>query len=129
MLTMESDAEHPTDITMDASTTRGPTTRAQARAIETKVNSLLAELLFNMHDMWVLPHGATLCILRYTGDAPGEAQDGGQGPREEEVAWSPWISRAHGVQRPVRTAFTELSDQPVRTGSRGPCARPPFRGH
>ena len=63
------DAEHPTDITMDTPTTRGPTTRAQARAIEAKVNSLLAELLFNMHDMWVLPHGATLCILRYTEDA------------------------------------------------------------
>ena len=63
---------------MDASTTRGPTTRAQARAIKAKVNSLLFELLFNTHENWVLPHGNTLYIIRYTGDIQGEAMEQGR---------------------------------------------------
>ena len=77
------------DITMDACTTHGPTTRAQARAIEAKVNSLLSGLPFDTHETGMLPHGDTLCILRYTGDTQGEAKTQGQvtprrTPREDE---------------------------------------------
>src|ERR1043165_4041007 len=70
---------------MDAPATLGPLIRAQARAIEAKVNSILTESLINMHETWVLPHGTILCIIRYTGDARGEAQDQGQVAREEET--------------------------------------------
>ena len=76
------DAEHPTDITMDTTPPRGPLTRAQARAIGTKVNSLLSELHFDTCETWVLPHAGMLCIIRYLGEAreqgqatPGEAME------------------------------------------------------
>ena len=59
------DAEHPMDITMDISPTCGPLTRAQAWAIETKVNSLLVEIQFHTCETWMLPQNNVLCSLRY----------------------------------------------------------------
>ena len=60
------DAEHPTIIPMDASTPtpRGPMTRARAKAIEDKVNSLLSELPLPTRETWLLPHSETLCVIR-----------------------------------------------------------------
>src|SRR3954471_22764732 len=79
------DAEHPIDITMDPPATLGPLTRAQARAIETKVNSLLSESFINMHESWVLSHGSVLCIIRYTRDAQGDPQVQAQATGKESV--------------------------------------------
>ena len=78
------DTEHPTDITMDTTPPRGPLTRAQARAIGTKVNSLLSELHFDTCETWVLPHADVLSIIRYQGDVQGEAMEQGQATPEEE---------------------------------------------
>ena len=51
---MENDAEHPKVIPMDLPTSPttplGPMTRARAKAIEDKVNSLLSELPLYMHE-------------------------------------------------------------------------------
>src|SRR4051812_7938174 len=80
-----SDAEHPMDITMDTPATLGPLTRAQARAIETKVKSLLSESFINMHASWVLPHGSVLCIIKYTRDAQADPQVQAQATGEEVV--------------------------------------------
>ena len=65
---------------MDTTPPRGPLTRAQARAIGTKVNSLLSELHFDTCETWVLPHADMLCIIRYL----GEAMEQGQATPEEE---------------------------------------------
>src|ERR1043165_465986 len=93
------------DITMDTPATRGPLTRAQARAIEAKVNSLLTESFVNMHETWVLPHGTALCIIRYTGDVQGEAQDPSQVAREEaaqeEETPAPSVGRPTQFGRPT----------------------------
>ena len=63
------DAEHPTIIPMDVSTSPttplGPMTRARAKAIEDKVNSLLSELPLSTHETWLLPQAETLCVIRY----------------------------------------------------------------
>ena len=60
------DAEHPSLIPMGASATPptplGPMTRARAKAIEDKVNSLLSELPLTTHETWLLPHSETLCV-------------------------------------------------------------------
>ena len=63
------DAEHPKVIPMDIPSThqvpKGPMTRARARALETKVTSLLSQFHFDAHETWLLPQTETLCILRY----------------------------------------------------------------
>ena len=60
-----SDAEHPSLIPMDVptslSTPLGPMTRARAKPIEDKVNSLLSELPLTTHETWLLPHLKTMC--------------------------------------------------------------------
>ena len=63
------DVDHPKAIPMDLPTypmtALGPMTRAHARAIEYKVNSLLVELPFDPLETWLLPQAETLCVLRY----------------------------------------------------------------
>src|SRR3954469_11062757 len=103
------------DITMDPPATLGPLTRAQTRAIEAKVNSLLSESFVNMHESWVLPHGSVLCIIRYTGDAQGDPQVQAQATGEEAVqgreGTTPDIGRPtqfrHRTSDPVRTSDIE----------------------
>ena len=78
------DAEHPSIIPMDSTSTtlapRGPMTRARARAIQSEVNSLLVELPFDPFETWLLPQTETLCVLRYHVSSQGEGvvQDGHQ---------------------------------------------------
>ena len=82
------DAEHPTIIPMDASTSPttplGPMTRARARALETEVTSLLSQLPFDSHETWLLPQMETLCILRYQGLHREEAREQGE-PEAEDI--------------------------------------------
>ena len=58
------DAEHPKVIPMDLPTSPttplGPLTRARAKAVKDKVNSLLSELPLSMHEIWLLPQAETL---------------------------------------------------------------------
>ena len=76
------DAEHPSLIPMDVptspSTPLGPMTRARAKAIEDKVNSLLSELPLSTHETWLLPHAETLCVIRYLEESHGTATLNGQ---------------------------------------------------
>src|SRR3954462_8534273 len=110
----KSDAEHPMNITMDPPATLGPLTRAQARAIEAKVNSLLSESFVNMHESWVLPHGSVLCIIRYTGDAQGDPQVQAQATGEEAVqgreGTTPDIGRPTQFGRPTSKGTKEATE-------------------
>ena len=53
-------------------------TRAQAKAIEDKVNSLLSELPLSIHGTWLLPQAETLCVLRYLEESHGTSTSNGQ---------------------------------------------------
>ena len=63
------DAEHPTTIPMDATSTiqapSGPMTRARARAIQSEVTSLLLEFPSSSSETWLLPKSEMLCVIRY----------------------------------------------------------------
>ena len=80
------DAEHPSLIPIDVprspSTPLGPMTRARAKAIEDKVNSLLSELPLSTHETWLLPHMDTLCVIRYLEESHGTATPNGQGGKD-----------------------------------------------
>ena len=114
------DAEHPSLIPMDVPTSPsrpfGPMTRARAKAIEDKVNSLLFELPIPTRETWLLPHSETLCVIRCLekshGIATCKGQDGEDPKRdgqEEELLWklqasddrpSPDVRRFPGHGRP-----------------------------
>ena len=53
----------------------GPMTRARAKAIEDKVNSLLSELPLYMHETWLLPKSEVLCMIRYQEGPPEDARE------------------------------------------------------
>ena len=53
-------------------------TRARAKAIEDKVNSLLSELPLSTHETWLLPQAETLCVIRYLEEGHGTATPNGQ---------------------------------------------------
>ena len=82
------------DVPTSPSTPLGPMTRARAKAIEDKVNSLLSELSLPTHETWLLPHSETLCVIKCLGASRGtatyESQDGEDskhGGQEEELPW------------------------------------------
>ena len=76
------DAEHPSLIPMDVptspSTPLGPMTRARAKAIEDKVNSLLSKIPLSTYETWLLPHAETLCVIKYLEESYGSATPNGQ---------------------------------------------------
>ena len=63
-------------------------TRARAKAIEDKVNSLLSELPLSTYETWLLPHAETLCVIRCLEESHGTAtfsgQDGEDIKREDQ---------------------------------------------
>ena len=63
------DAEHPSLIPMDSTTTRqaprGPMTRARARTVKPEVNSFRFEFHSDSLESRILPHMETLCTRRY----------------------------------------------------------------
>ena len=69
-------------------------TRARAKAIEDKVNSLLSELPLSTHETWLLPHAETLCVIRYLEESHGTAtlngQDGEDTKREDQEEGLLW---------------------------------------
>ena len=91
-MSLLSDAEHPslipTDVPTSPSTPLGPMTRARAKAIEAKVNSLLSELPLTTHETWILPHSETLCVITYMevsqGSTTCKTQDGEDPKHVEE---------------------------------------------
>ena len=125
------------DVPTSPSTPLGPMTRARAKAIEDKVNSLLSELPLPTHETWLLPHSETLCVIRCLeashGTATYKSQDG-EDPKhdgqEEELPWKLQVSddrpstdvrRVLGHGRPsfpdvryfaTRTKSTEVRDPP-----------------
>ena len=82
------DAEHPSLIPMDSTTTRqaprGPMTRARARTVKTEVNSFLSEFRPDSLENGILPQRDALCILRYFGDRHEEAHMNHQVHRRPE---------------------------------------------
>lgn len=52
--------------------------RARAKAIEDKVNSLLSELPLSTHEIWTLPQAETLCVIRYLEEGHRIATSNGQ---------------------------------------------------
>ena len=53
-------------------------TRARAKAIEDKVNSLLSELPLSMHENWLLSQAETLCVIRCLEESLGPTTLNGQ---------------------------------------------------
>ena len=69
-------------------------TRARAKAIEDKVNSLLSELPLPTRETWLLPHSKTLCVIRCLeashGTATYKSQDDEDHKHDgqEELLWN-----------------------------------------
>ena len=124
------------DVPTSPSTPLGPMTRARAKAIEDKVNSLLSELPLPTHETWLLPHSETLCVIRCLEASHGtttyKSQDG-EDPKldgQEELLRKlqasddrpcPDVRRVPGHGRPssldvrclaTRTKSTEVRDPP-----------------
>ena len=107
------DAEHPSIIPMDSTSThptpQGPMTRARARALETEVTSLLSQFPFDSHETWLLPQSETLCILRYQGASHEEARKQGE-PEAEDM-------HEDGEEKAPRTRMAGRSGRrPGRSG-------------
>ena len=79
------DTVYPRAIPMDPPSPpqvpQGPMTRARARAFETEVTSLLAQLPYESCETWLLPQASVLCVLRCEGDRFGEEREGEQVPK------------------------------------------------
>ena len=70
------------DLPTSPTTPLGPMIRARAKAIETKVNSLLSELPLSTYETWLLPQAETLCVIRYLEEGHGSAMPNGNGSKD-----------------------------------------------
>src|SRR4051812_33587454 len=106
-----SDAARPTDA--PPSTTHsplsGPMTRARAKLLQAKVNSLLSSCDFGLPLDGLLLHATTLCILRYEA-TPAHQATKEEGPGEEDArALHTGVS---DVDRSLRSPTPESPDLP-----------------
>ena len=122
------------DVPTSPSTPLGPMTRARAKAIEDKVNSLLSELPLPTHETWLLPHSETLCVIRYMevsqGSTTCKSQDGEDPKHVEEeeemllklqasdVRPSPDVRRLPGHGRPTPSGRPQLGTRTETTDDR-----------
>ena len=74
----------PMDAPTPPTTPLGPMTRARAKAIEDKVNSLLSELPLSMHETWLLPKSEVLCMIRHQEGPPEDAHEDVQVPKSTD---------------------------------------------
>ena len=90
------DAGWPSDTSSPRPTSppSGPITRARAKALHDKVNSLLTTLDLDTPLDGMLPHAETLCVIRYV-----EHQDHG----EDGTSWS-----REGEEQLIEKMYTEL---------------------
>ena len=93
-------------------------TRARAKLLQAKVNSLLSSCDFGLPLDGLLLHATTLCILSYEATSPHQA------PKEEglgEEAAGALHTGVSGVDRSLRSPTPESPDlPPVQTGDPGP---------
>ena len=78
------------DLPSPHQASRGPMTRARARALETEVTSLLSDISYEPLETWLLPQSGMLCMIRYQEDPPADAHEDGQDPKsmEEKNQWN-----------------------------------------
>ena len=96
----------------------GPMTRARAKLLQAKVNSLLSSCDFGLPLDGLLLHASTLCILRYEATPPHQATKEA-GPGEE--AAGALHTGVSGVDRSLRSPTPESPDlPPVQTGDSSP---------
>ena len=114
------------DVPTSPTTPLGPMTRARAKSIEDKVNSLLSELPLSTHETWLLPQTETLCVLRYREESHGTStsnrQDGKPTDREGQEEELPEKTLATG--RLVGTGRPAPEGQPAQVpDNAGPSER------
>ena len=93
-------------------------TRARAKLLQAKVNSLLSSCDFGLPLDGLLLHVSTLCILRYEAAPPHQATKEA-GPGEEDAGVL--HTGVSGVDRSLRSPTPESPDlPPVQTGDSSP---------
>ncbi|KAK1601997.1 hypothetical protein QYE76_027102 [Lolium multiflorum] len=85
----------------------GPMTRARAKAIHDKVNSLLTTLDLDTPLDGMLPHAETLCVIRYV-----EHQD----PGEDETPWSREGEEQRNLEMNMKPKPTSPEERQGREG-------------
>src|SRR3954467_8302774 len=97
------DAARPTDAppSTTPSPPSGPMTRARAKLLQAKVNSLLSSCDFGLPLYGLLLHATTLCTLSYEATSPHQAPKE-EGPGEDAAgALQTGVSGVHQSLRPT----------------------------
>ncbi|KAK1601931.1 hypothetical protein QYE76_027036 [Lolium multiflorum] len=95
----------------------GPMTRARAKAIHDKVNSLLTTLDLDTPLDGMLPHAETLCVIRYMEH---------QGPGKDETSWSREGEEQQNLEMNMEPKPTSPEERQGRKG-RWPVTDPEFQ--
>ncbi|KAK1601928.1 hypothetical protein QYE76_027033 [Lolium multiflorum] len=95
----------------------GPMTRARAKAIHDKVNSLLTTLDLDTPLDGMLPHAETLCVIRYMEH---------QGPGKDETSWSREGEEQQNLEMNMEPKPTSPEERQGRKG-RWPVTGPEFQ--
>ena len=99
------------DVPTSPTTPLEPMTRARAKAIEDKVNSLLSELPLPTYETWLLPHAETLCVIRYLEGSHGQDGEGTKFNGQEEGPLETPSHRATDANRTSDTWRLQMTSQ------------------
>jgi hypothetical protein len=114
------DVDIPRDTQVDEDNTpinkkQGPISRSHAKKVQQEVNSLLAEINFNIYENVILPKCTTLVVLRYICERGGAAIHGEEAKKKKPVdQFGPRVNQ----QVQFRQVWTDLFGQ-VRTDQFG----------
>jgi hypothetical protein len=92
---------------------QGPITRSRAKKLQQEVNSLLAEINFNISENVILPKCSTLVVLRYICERGGAAIHGEEAKENQMDQFRPRMNQ----QVQFGQVRTDQFGQSVRTSS------------
>ena len=121
MESIESDAARHTDAAISTPTSppSGPMTRARAKILQAKVNSLLPSCQLDTSLDGMLLHATTLCIIRYKASTHHQApKDGEQGAEHEAGAAGAAQTGVSDLRTPESPVHQSL--RPEDPGDSGP---------
>src|SRR3954466_8922994 len=90
------------DLPSSHQESRGPMTRARARALENEVISFLSDITFDPLETWLLPKSDMLCMIRCQEEPPEDVREDGQATKfTDEEDQRKEVKKAPGPGHPA----------------------------
>src|SRR3954471_23742569 len=107
----------PMDLPSSHQESRGPMTRARARALENEVTSFLSDITFDPLETWLLPKSDMLCMISCQEEPPEDVREDGQATKStDEEKQRKKETEVPGPGHPARSPDIQPLQSPRTSG-------------